>query len=121
MRDAACEPPDDDVEDRREEETEERHAQHPGEDGDAHRLTNLEAGAGGKHERYDSHYKCERRHENRAQPDAAGSQDGLARRLAFILPLLRELDDEDRVLARKPGEHEKTDLREHIVVAAGEP
>ena len=42
-------------------------------------------------------------------------------RLALLLALPGELDDQNRVLAREPGEHEEADLREHVVVAAGEP
>ena len=42
-------------------------------------------------------------------------------RRALCFPLPRELDDQDGVLARQPREHEKTDLREHVVVAARQP
>ena len=38
-----------------------------------------------------------------------------------LLALPRELDDQDRVLARQAGQHQEADLREHVVVAAGEP
>ena len=34
---------------------------------------------------------------------------------------LRELDDQDRVLAGQPRQHEEADLREDVVVAAGQP
>ena len=41
--------------------------------------------------------------------------------LAFVLALPGELDDQDRVLAGEPREHEEADLREDVVVAAGQP
>ena len=37
------------------------------------------------------------------------------------LEIARELDDQNRVLAREPDEHEQADLREDVVVAAREP
>ena len=37
---------------------------------------------------------------------------------ALLLELARELDDQDRVLAREADEHEEPDLGEDVVVAA---
>ena len=40
---------------------------------------------------------------------------------ALDLQLARELDDQDRVLAGQPDQHEQADLSEDVVVAAREP
>jgi hypothetical protein len=110
--------PDDVVEDRGEEQPEDGDAEHPGEHCYAHRAPDLEAGAGGEHQRHDAHDESHRRHQHRPQPDAARAENRVEPRLPVVLPLPRELDDQDRVLARQPREDEEADLGEDVVVAA---
>ena len=43
------------------------------------------------------------------------------RRQAFVLFALGEFDDQDGVLARQADQHDESDLREDVVVAALEP
>src|SRR5262245_31877935 len=62
------------VEDRREQQAEERHAEHAGEHRDSHHAAHLGASAVRDDERRYARDERERRHENRAQSDAAGLQ-----------------------------------------------
>ena len=47
--------------------------------------------------------------------DASSSR--LEARLAFLVQLPGELDDQDRVLARQPDEHDQADLHEDVHIA----
>ena len=110
-----------DVEYWRKEETEERDADHPGEHRDAHRTTHLRAGAGGDDERENAGDEGDARHQDRAQTQAARFDRGVDRRRTFVLFVLGELDDQDRILARETDEDDEADLREDVVVATAEP
>jgi hypothetical protein len=48
---------------------------------------------GREHQRDDAHDERQRRHQNRAQPDAAGLEHRVDVRSPFRLAFLRELDD----------------------------
>ena len=105
------------VEDRREEDPEERDAEHPGEHRDAHRAAHLAARAAAEDERQHAGAERDRGHQDRTQPHAAGVQDRVDQRLRPLLEVLRELDDQDRVLARQADEHDQRHLREDVEVA----
>jgi hypothetical protein len=111
------------VKDRRQKQPEERHPEHPGEHRDAHDAPHLRARAGREHERQHAHDERERGHQDRPQPHPRRLERRAHRvvRRLLHLQLPRELDDQDRVLAREPHQHEQRDLREDVVVAAGEP
>src|SRR3954470_22675909 len=55
------------VEERREDETEEGHAEHPREDGDTHHVPHLGAGAAREYQRHHTHDEGKRRHEDGTQ------------------------------------------------------
>src|SRR5882757_5722882 len=87
----------DDVEDWRQEQAEQRDTEHAGEDGDAHGLT---------------HFEARPRRQYGPQSGAARIKNRGAARHAIALALPRELHNQNRVLAREAGQHEKADLRE---------
>src|SRR5213082_2007478 len=72
------------------------------------------AGAGAEDE-------CERGHEYRPQPRLRGLDDRLEAWLALVLELLRELDDQDRVLGGEADQDDEADLREDVVVGSDQP
>ena len=74
-----------------------------------------------EHQRHRAGDERDRGHHDRPQPQAAGFERGLDDALALQLELARELDDQDRVLAREPHQHDQPDLHEDVVVAAGQP
>ena len=115
-----AEPLDDVVEDRRQEDAEERHAEHAAEDRRAQRPPHLGAGALGDHQRHDAEDEGERGHQDRPQPQPAGLEGRLAPRHARLLALLGELDDQDRVLARQADQDHEADLGEEAHVHAGQ-
>src|SRR5690242_18758550 len=61
---------DQDIEERREDETEKGDAEHAGEDRDAHDVAHLRSRAASEHQRQNTHDERERRHENRTQTNA---------------------------------------------------
>ncbi len=121
-RTAGDDAPDDDVEDGRQEQTEERDAEHAGEHRDAHR-------AGESRRRRRSRTRAARTPMMNAIDviSTGRSRTRHASRIAVTRSApsssrcLRELDDQDGVLARQAGQHEEADLREDVVVAAGQP
>src|ERR1051326_976822 len=112
---------DEDIKERCEDQTEEGDAEHSREDGNSHDVTHFRAGAAREHKGQDSHDECKRRHQNRTQTDACCLEGRAESVAALLLEIPRELDDQDRILAGEPDEDEETDLREDVVVAAGEP
>src|SRR5258706_1467497 len=66
-----------DVEHRREEQTEQGHADHPGEHGDAGGRAYLGASAMREHKRNGAGDECHRGHHNRTQAQPAGFERGL--------------------------------------------
>ena len=73
------------IEHRGKEKPEERHAQHAGENRHTHRMPHLGACPGGENQRHHAHDEGERRHQDRAQPDARRLQRG-ANRIVRRLP-----------------------------------
>ena len=84
-------------------------------------MAHLGAGADDEHQRHHAHDEGEGGHQDRAQPQAARFESGLDEAAPLPLQLARELDDQDRVLAGEADEHDQADLREDVVVAAGQP
>jgi len=114
--------PKQDIEDRREEQAENSHADHPGEHRNAHHPAHLRAGAGGQHQRHHAHDEGHRCHQDRAQPQIGWLQWPLepAKRPANSSSA-GELDDQDRVLGGKPDQNDQADLGKDVIVAVGEP
>ena len=56
------------------------------------------------------------RHQDRAQPHAAGVHDGVQQFLALLFQFLGELVDQDGVLARQPHQHHQRHLGEDVQV-----
>ena len=67
-------------------------------------------GAGREDQRHDAEDERERRHQDRPQPDARRLDGGVDHRHAPCAQLLRELDDQDRVLRREADQHHEPDL-----------
>ncbi len=107
------------VEHWRQQQAEEGDAEHPGEHRDPHRVTHLGTGTAGKYQRHHAHDEGERGHQDRTQTQAAGFQHCIQRAHALGLFVLGELDDQNRVLARKPHQYDQADLGEDVVVATG--
>ena len=72
------------------------------------------ARAAGDHERDDADDKGDRRHHDRPEARFGGALGGRRNRKTLLAQLIRELDDQDRVLAREPDEHDEADLRVHV-------
>ena len=58
---------------------------------------------------------------NRTQPQPAGFDGGFGADQAGVLFLFGEFDDENGVLAGQADQHDKSDLRENIIVHAARP
>ena len=74
-----------------------------------------------KHQRHDAEDECERRHQNRPQPDARRFDRGVHDRQPLLPQLLGELDDQDRVLRREANQHHQTDLAVQVVLQTAHP
>ena len=74
-----------------------------------------------QHQRHHAHDECDRGHQDRTQAQPAGFDRRLQRRAAFEFQFPGKFDDQDGVLAGQPDQHHQADLREDIVVAAGQP
>src|SRR5262249_43452960 len=109
------------VEDRGEEQPEDRDAEHPAEHRDAECEAHLGPGAGRRDQGDDAEDEGERRHDDRPQPGATGLDDRLVARLPLFLELLGELHDQDGVLGGEADQYDQTDLREDVVVRANRP
>ena len=112
----AAEPVDDVEEHGREEDAENRHAQHAAEDGRAERAAHFRAGAAADQQREDAQDEGEGGHYDRPQPQLAGGQRRLAAGKAFFSLPLGELHDQDRILARQAQQDHEADLREDVDV-----
>ena len=73
------------------------------------------AGARRHDERQQARDERERGHENRPEADPGAFDGRLEHRQAFIVPLHRELHDQDRVLSEQADEHDDADLRVDVV------
>ena len=111
-----AQPVDDEEEHRRQEDAEQRHAEHAAEDGRAQRPPHLGAGPVRDHQRHHAEDEGERGHHDRPQPQPARLQRRLAARHAGLALLLGELDDQDGVLAGQADQHHEADLREDVDV-----
>src|SRR6266436_9571061 len=109
-----------DVEHWREEQTEQGHADHPGEHGDACGRAHLGACAMREHQRDGAGDEGYRSHYDRAKAQAAGFERGFDDALALEFELAGEFHDQDRVLARQAHKYHEADLHEGVVVAAGQ-
>src|SRR2546428_13803527 len=109
------------VEERREEQPQERYAEHSREYGDSHPPPHLGAGAAGNDQRYDTGDERKGRHQNWTQPDASRLEGGGKSIASLKLEIACEFDDKNRVLAREPHQHEQPDLGEDVVVTASQP
>src|SRR5258708_11304226 len=110
------EPPANDVEGRREDQSERRDADHAGKNRGPKRLPELGAGARRPYQRHDTENEGERRHQDRPQPQPRGFHGRGPAVAASVLELLGEFDDQDRVLRRKTNQHDEADLGEDIVI-----
>ena len=103
------------IEDRRQEDSEDRNAEHSGEDRDAEREAHFATRAGSGHQRNDAQNERERRHNDRAQTQTAGFQRRGETALAlFDLRVFGKLDDQNRVFTRQTDQDEKADLRKDV-------
>ena len=109
-----------DVEHRRQEDAEGGDADHAGKDGDAHGLAHLGAGAGRITSGSTPMMKAIDVMRMGRRRRRLASIAACARRAPGKLQLARELDDQDGVLGRQADQHDQADLREDVVVAAGE-
>src|SRR6202011_112366 len=92
------EPTANDVECRREDQSERRNTDHAGETRGTERLPELGAGARRPYQRHDTENEGERRHQDRPQPQPRGFHGRGPAVTALVLELLGELDDQDRIL-----------------------
>src|SRR5215218_6752815 len=94
-----------DVEDRRQEDAEDRQPDHAGEYGDTHGVTHFGAGTRRGDQRENARDEGDRGHEDRAEPETRRLEGGFNDALAFFPQLDGELHDQDRVLGRETDEH----------------
>ena len=84
-------------------------------------LTHFAAGAAGDHQRHDAHDEGEGGHQDGTQSQPASFDRRRDDVHAAFDALACELDDQDRVLAGKPDQNDEADLRQDVVVGAGQP
>src|SRR6478672_995598 len=89
---------DHDVQDRDEDQVQERRHQHPARDRRADGVARLTSGAAREDEREDAEDERQRGHQNRSQPEPRGLDRRLDDTRASYSQLLRKLDNQDRVL-----------------------
>src|SRR5262249_18219783 len=103
------------VESRRKQKAESGDSDHSEEHSGAQRLAHLRARAAGHCEREHTENEGKGGHQDWAETDAGGGRRGLLRLVAVvILPLPRELHDQDRVLGSQPHQHHEADLCEDV-------
>src|SRR5471032_757074 len=110
-----------DVEHRHQQQAKQGHAQHAGENRHADGLAHFRTGAVRRHHRQHAHDESDRRHQNRTQTHAARFDRRFDDAASLHLQFTREFHDQDRVLGRQADQHHQADLREDVVVAAGQP
>ncbi len=115
------EPADDHVEDRREKNAEDGHAQHAAEDGDAEGFAHFRAGALGQDQRNHSQDESEGGHQDGPEAQPAGLDGGFDPAFAFVLKLLGKLHDQNGVLGRQADQHHQADLRKDVIVHPRQP
>src|SRR5882724_1606944 len=113
---AGGEPPANDVEGRREDQSESRNPDHARKNRGAERLPELGSGAGRPNQWHDTENEGERRHQDRPQPQPRGFHGRGPAVTAAVLELLGEFDDQDRILRRKTNQHDEADLGEDVVI-----
>src|SRR2546423_3759570 len=92
------------VEQRREDQAKESHAEHTGENGDAHHAPHLSAGATGDDERDDARDERKRGHQDWPQTNARRFQRGGEVIATLSLEIARKLHDQNRILTRESDE-----------------
>src|SRR5262249_59785105 len=103
------------VESRREEKAESGDSDHSEEHGGAKGWGHLRARAAGHGEREHTENEGKGGHQDWAETDAGGGRRSLLRLVAvLILPLPRELHDQNRVLGSQAHQHHEADLREDV-------
>ena len=115
-----AEPADHGVEDRRQEDAEQGHADHASEDCRPKGATHLCPGPLRNHQREHPQDKGERRHDDRPQPHPSGLHSSIKSRCTFLLSITGELDDEDSVLGGQAYQHHEADLHEDVDVHPGQ-
>src|SRR5260221_5126343 len=114
------EPPANDVEGRREDQSERRNTDHAGEDRGAERQPELGPSAGRPNQWHDTENEGERGHQDRPEPQPRGCNGGGPALTAPVLELLGELDDQDRMLRRETNQHNEADLGEDVVILSAQ-
>src|SRR6267378_723278 len=114
------EPPANDVEGRREDQSERRNTDHAGEDRGAKRLPELDSSAGRPNQWRDTENEGERGHQDWPQPQPRGFHSRGPAVTAPVLELLGELDDQDRILRRETDQHNEADLGEDVVILSAQ-
>src|ERR1700735_1577529 len=107
---------DQDVENRDEDQIQERGRDHTSEDGCADRPAADPACALGQDEREYSEDKRQRGHQNRPQPDERRLHGGLHDAGAFLAELLGEFHNQNGILTGKTDQHDEADLAVHVVI-----
>src|SRR5688572_18965049 len=98
------------VQDRDEDDVEERREEHSARHRRADRMASFLPGATGEHQRHDAQDEGEGRHQDRPQPDAGRLDRRFDYGESLLAKLLGELDDQDRVLRRQADQHDEPDL-----------
>ncbi len=104
-----------DEEHRHQKQREDDNGDHAAHHGAAERLLALCASARRDHHRRDAADEGQTRHQNRAEAHAAGFERRVAQRLALLVELLRELDDQNAVLCRKANDGDERHCQIHVV------
>ena len=113
----SAESPNHRVEDRRQDETEEGHAQAATEDGGAQRAARTRRCAGSEVRRHHVD-KARRGHHDRPEPHPGGLEYGVEPGRAFLLLVAGKLDNQDGVLARQADQYHEANLGDEVVVHA---
>ena len=110
-----------DVKERDEEDPRRRGQEHATENGRAERLAAGGARSRGDHQRDDAKDERDRRHQDRAEAEPRRLDRRLHDRLALLLKLLGELDDQDGGLGREADEQHEPDLHVDVVLQPAQP
>src|SRR5688500_18502462 len=103
------------IQDRNEDDGQERRREHAARDGGADGIARGRTGARRVGQREHAEDERERRHQNRPQADARSLDRGVDDGVPFLPQMLRELDDQNRVLRGEADEHDQADLAEDVV------
>ena len=116
---AVLDPLDDVIKNRRQENAEQRDAEHAGEHGGAQSAAHLGARADRNHERDYAEDEGETGHDDGPEPQLASRQRRLEARFARFALRLSEFHDQNRILAGQTHQHQETDLRKDVNVHPG--